>query len=337
MNRQSPPQMSRDAMSDQAYIDFLVDEADGAGAGGSSLSGPAEHATRLENRPMAAPHRQIAPHTLPPTPTSTALDPRRFPAAHLQSPHHQQQQIDRQHLHEPAVSFGTPLSPNLAPAALGKQWYEAEDEDEDPSSVADEGSQPGIDDSSRSSGATQSKRHKQPAHEFATQQHDFPDQTALTLTGASRNAPPSPGVTAPSSSSSSTARPSKLRSASRMSKNTHHKPAETIEERRSRASHNLVEKQYRNRLNAQFESLLNSLPEHVRSGGPGDEDDSEGPMPDTTDRRVSKAEVLEMARRHIKSLERNNSTLARERDDLAQQVEMLRSERESQSETGSNP
>lgn len=122
-----------------------------------------------------------------------------------------------------------------------------------------------------------------------------------------------------------------------MSKNTHHKPAETIEERRSRASHNLVEKQYRNRLNAQFESLLNSLPEHVRSGGPGDEDDSEGPMPDTTDRRVSKAEVLEMARRHIKSLERNNSTLARERDDLAQQVEMLRSERESQSETGSNP
>ena len=226
-----------------------------------------------------------------------------------------------------SVSFGAPISPVPATAGAGKQWFEADDDDDDPSLVGDEGSQTGLglDDSSRSS-ASQSRRVKKPVREYA----GLGDQTSIQA-GPSRNAPPSPVV---GPSSSTTARPSKLRSASRTSKNTHHKPAETPEERRSRASHNLVEKQYRNRLNAQFENLLNVLPDHVRSGGPGEEDDSEGPMPDTTDRRVSKAEVLEMARRHIKSLERNNSALARERDELAEQVEMMRNAKQSQSPGG---
>uniref|UniRef100_L2FY12 Helix-loop-helix dna-binding domain containing protein n=1 Tax=Colletotrichum fructicola (strain Nara gc5) TaxID=1213859 RepID=L2FY12_COLFN len=88
------------------------------------------------------------------------------------------------------------------------------------------------------------------------------------------------------------------------------KPAETAEERRTRASHNLVEKQYRNRLNAQFEGLLNALPE----------------QPADQERRVSKAEVLDMARRHIKSLERERDELQRERGDLLRNLEMMERE-----------
>lgn len=113
---------------------------------------------------------------------------------------------------------------------------------------------------------------------------------------------------------------SKLRSASRASKNTHHKPAETPEERKTRASHNLVEKQYRNRLNIQFENLLNSLPDLSRDneGEVGEDGDVEG------ERRVSKAEVLDMARRHIKQLEKDKLGLETERDQLLQMMETLR-------------
>ncbi|KAK2000946.1 hypothetical protein LX36DRAFT_653896 [Colletotrichum falcatum] len=112
--------------------------------------------------------------------------------------------------------------------------------------------------------------------------------------------------------------PPRLRSASRTSKNHSHKQTETPEERRTRASHNLVEKQYRNRLNAQFEGLLHALPEQVRGaagGGDGDESDQE--------RRVSKAEVLDMARRHIKSLEQEREALRRERGELLRSLESL--------------
>ncbi|KAJ4304431.1 hypothetical protein N0V88_002044 [Collariella sp. IMI 366227] len=60
----------------------------------------------------------------------------------------------------------------------------------------------------------------------------------------------------------------KLRSASRASKNMQFRPQETPQERKSRNSHNLVEKQYRNRLNMQFEILMNTLPESMRSPSP---------------------------------------------------------------------
>jgi hypothetical protein len=115
------------------------------------------------------------------------------------------------------------------------------------------------------------------------------------------------------SSSTTSSRPSKLRSASRTSKNSHNKPNDTVEERRTRASHNLVEKQYRNRLNSQFESLLGALPEQIRSGR--DDADSDGGA-DWGDRRVSKGEVLEMARKHIETLERERDMLERENNDL---------------------
>ncbi|KAF4416482.1 Allergen Fus c 3 [Colletotrichum fructicola] len=143
-------------------------------------------------------------------------------------------------------------------------------------------------------------------------------------------------VASTTGSSSKTASAPRLRSASRTSKNASQKPAETAEERRTRASHNLVEKQYRNRLNAQFEGLLNALPEQVRGpastgdgggggggGGGGDESD---PQPADQERRVSKAEVLDMARRHIKSLERERDELQRERGDLLRNLEMMERE-----------
>ncbi|KAI1501312.1 hypothetical protein F5X99DRAFT_209362 [Biscogniauxia marginata] len=120
---------------------------------------------------------------------------------------------------------------------------------------------------------------------------------------------------------------SKLRSASRTSKNTHHNPPASAEERKSRETHNNVEKQYRNRLNAHFENLLNALPESMQSGEGEGVDGGGGGIGeslDSSDRRVSKAEVLDMARRHIKALERECAVLEGERDELRDNMEKLR-------------
>ncbi|KAI1154944.1 hypothetical protein F4825DRAFT_470882 [Nemania diffusa] len=141
--------------------------------------------------------------------------------------------------------------------------------------------------------------------------HPYQGYTAEGLAVAS-----SAAVSAAASAASSR---SKLRSASRTSKNTHHNPPATAEERKSRETHNNVEKQYRNRLNAHFESLLSALPERMQSG----EGDEGGDL-DAGDRRVSKAEVLEMARRHIKALERECAVLEGERDELRDNMERLR-------------
>ncbi|KAL1863960.1 hypothetical protein VTK73DRAFT_6280 [Phialemonium thermophilum] len=88
----------------------------------------------------------------------------------------------------------------------------------------------------------------------------------------------------------------------------------TPEERRARHSHNMVEKQYRNRLNQQFESLLAVLPaesQGSRGGGEGDE------------RRLSKAEVLDMARQRITTLEEERRTLQLEREELLENVGLM--------------
>ncbi|KAI8966763.1 hypothetical protein F5Y11DRAFT_2712 [Daldinia sp. FL1419] len=130
-----------------------------------------------------------------------------------------------------------------------------------------------------------------------------------------------PPVLSPgSTSSASNSGRSRLRSASRTSKNTHHNPPATVEEQKSRETHNQVEKQYRNRLNAHFESLLDALPETMQAG----EGDDDGEALDLTDRRVSKAEVLDMARRHIQTLERECTALEGERDELRNDMERLR-------------
>ncbi len=116
----------------------------------------------------------------------------------------------------------------------------------------------------------------------------------------------------------------RLRSASRASKNANHNPPATAEERRSRECHNQVEKQYRNRLNTQFEHLLDALPENMRKGeGVNDRDHGFEGL-GSAERKVSRAEVLDMARRHIKLLERECALLEGERDELRDSVERLR-------------
>jgi hypothetical protein len=97
------------------------------------------------------------------------------------------------------------------------------------------------------------------------------------------------------------------------------------DERRQRQNHNIVEKQYRNRLNLQFERLLSVLPadqqlteedeHHMKSGASGDGEE----------KRLSKAEVLDMARRRIKALEQERRNLKQEQKDLVQKVELMRS------------
>ncbi|PVH82611.1 hypothetical protein DL98DRAFT_130244 [Cadophora sp. DSE1049] len=63
----------------------------------------------------------------------------------------------------------------------------------------------------------------------------------------------------------------------------------------ARLNHNQVEKQYRNRLNGQFETLLLALPREDGEGGEG--------------KKRSKAEVLMLARKHIRDLERDRRRL----------------------------
>ncbi|KAG7290532.1 hypothetical protein NEMBOFW57_000535 [Staphylotrichum longicolle] len=98
-----------------------------------------------------------------------------------------------------------------------------------------------------------------PRHKRAKKSID--EQTAPSLSTQAGTASKAPK---PSASASASGK-AKLRSASRASKNTQHRPEETPQERKSRNSHNLVEKQYRNRLNMQFEILMNTLPESMRS------------------------------------------------------------------------
>jgi hypothetical protein len=112
-----------------------------------------------------------------------------------------------------------------------------------------------------------------------------------------------------------------LRSASRTSKNTR-KVTGISEQQKSRSSHNLVEKQYRNRLTTQFEDLLAVLPESGLPAGTSAEA-SEGDDPASDDRlkmsekkRVSKGEVLEMARQRILFLEEENKKIERKNEEL---------------------
>ncbi|KAK0715065.1 hypothetical protein B0H67DRAFT_233319 [Lasiosphaeris hirsuta] len=119
----------------------------------------------------------------------------------------------------------------------------------------------------------------------------------------------------------------------------------TPDERRARRNHNLVEKQYRNRLNAQFERLLAVLPaeRQVRNGDDEDGEDGvdavdegsarpriRGIGDDATqaqtgveDRRISKAEVLDMATRRIKDLESERRRLFLEKRELMHNMEVM--------------
>ncbi|KAH7163952.1 hypothetical protein DER46DRAFT_315676 [Fusarium sp. MPI-SDFR-AT-0072] len=164
---------------------------------------------------------------------------------------------------------------------------------------------------------------------------------AASPSSASQNSRASIGsksVSMASTASTTSSRQSKLRSASRTSKNSRDKPNDTPEDRRTRASHNLVEKQYRNRLNAQFESLLSALPDQARHGESGSgngNEDNESDHANDADRRVSKGEVLEMARKHIQALERERNQLELENLELHGSLRRLK-ESNSESATSSS-
>jgi hypothetical protein len=109
-----------------------------------------------------------------------------------------------------------------------------------------------------------------------------------------------------------------LRTASRKAKrvSASYRPATSPEEERARSSHNQVEKQYRNRLNQHFERLLAVLPASVDADGDQQGEDA-GLDPD---KRLSKAEVLDIARRHIRTLERETSELEVEKQQLVDEI-----------------
>lgn len=88
----------------------------------------------------------------------------------------------------------------------------------------------------------------------------------------------------------------------------------TPKEHRARQSHNLVEKKYRKRLNEQFVSLLAVLPAETSKDGMRGEG-TEGEARDD-ERRLSKAEVLDIARQRILALEGECSKLDSERRTL---------------------
>lgn len=108
------------------------------------------------------------------------------------------------------------------------------------------------------------------------------------------------------------------RAPKRYSQSTARKPAETPEEVKARAAHNQVEQQYRKRLNAQFERLLAVLPqlEYDEDGMDEDGGGGEGGGRVGMEKRISKAEVLDLARRRIKALEKERVALARDNKEL---------------------
>jgi len=89
----------------------------------------------------------------------------------------------------------------------------------------------------------------------------------------------------------------------------------------SRVSHNMIEKKYRTRLNGQFSTLLDALPPAVTGteiNGDGGHDSG------GTERKVTKAEVLVLAKTHIQTLERAKMTLESDKKALQEDVQRLK-------------
>jgi len=86
---------------------------------------------------------------------------------------------------------------------------------------------------------------------------------------------------------------------------------------KGKGNHNQVEKQYRNRLNGQFDKLLSALPAKDANGSRASSEQQ--------GRRVSKAEVLIMAKEHIAALEDINAALERERKMLTSKIRDFKS------------
>jgi len=108
-----------------------------------------------------------------------------------------------------------------------------------------------------------------------------------------------------------------LRTAARKHKgaNSISKPGESVQAHRARASHNQVEKEYRNRLHGYFERLLKVLPDEGEQGDEGASGQSQSGSASSENgqhKRLSKAEVLQKARLHIKLLEDDAARRRRE-------------------------
>jgi hypothetical protein len=120
----------------------------------------------------------------------------------------------------------------------------------------------------------------------------------------------SSGLLVPSRSNSSQDSEIQLRSASRISKNRKRRhPVLSNSQKHARECHNLVEKQYRTRLKAQFENLLAVLPT------PQDPNYAGKDATGNPGRYLSRGQVLEAARERIIKLENEVelSTLRRDR------------------------
>lgn len=96
-------------------------------------------------------------------------------------------------------------------------------------------------------------------------------------------------------------------------------PTDDTKPKDLRASHNMIEKQYRNRLNDQFETLLRTLPPSTTTYG-GDSGHRDNSL---SKRKVSKAEVLVMATQYIQDLEKEGRRLKGDNEQLKLKKEEL--------------
>lgn len=85
----------------------------------------------------------------------------------------------------------------------------------------------------------------------------------------------------------------------------------------SKRNHNLTEKRYRTRLNGQFETLLLAVPTKLVSASRSCNFGSDS-------QKISKSEVLILARQHIRYLEDKHSELERENQALRKDLERLK-------------
>jgi hypothetical protein len=86
---------------------------------------------------------------------------------------------------------------------------------------------------------------------------------------------------------------------------------------KSRLKHDQTEKRYRKRLNSQFENLLSALPARLIAESEG----SIGGPDDRREKRISKADILMLAKGHIEQLERKQRELEGKNRQMAGRVE----------------
>ncbi|KKF92362.1 Allergen Fus c 3 [Ceratocystis platani] len=128
-----------------------------------------------------------------------------------------------------------------------------------------------------------------------------------------------------------------LRTASRAPKKQKtptRRDSESFEESRAREAHNQVEQQYRHRLNSHFERLLATIPMSEYHGETDMMADEEGGSPGRRaaaragiEKRISKAEVLEMGRTWIEKLTKECAELRSEVEELRAENKKLKGAR----------